>query len=133
MMPVIHRPHQCIADESDREQHRHQVHRAVVESRRRIARAGRHDFHQSRDRHGLCGHELVELLEPRAKALLDNKGVKYTEHDVTDKDDERAKLVEKSGGRKTVPQIFIADQLIGGYSDLAKLDQQGKLDAMLGI
>lgn len=67
----------------------------------------------------------------RAKALLNNKGVKYTEHDVTGKDEERIKLVEKSGGRKTVPQIFINDVAYGGFDDINKLNQDGKLDAIL--
>lgn len=67
----------------------------------------------------------------RAKALLDNKGVQYTEYDVTGKDDEREKLVQKSGGRKTVPQIFINGQAYGGFDDINKLNQEGKLDAIL--
>ena len=39
--------------------------------------------------------------------------------------------MQKSGGQRTVPQIFINDQHIGGYSDLSKLSMQGKLEAML--
>ena len=68
----------------------------------------------------------------RAKALLDQKGVKYDWIVLDGKDKELNELRARTGQR-TVPQIFIDDQLIGGYSDLAKLDQQGKLDAMLGI
>lgn len=67
----------------------------------------------------------------RAKALLDKKGVPYREVDVTDDDAMRVKLVEMSGGMKTVPQIFIGGEHVGGYSDLAELDQEGKLDGML--
>lgn len=67
----------------------------------------------------------------RAKALLDNKGIKYTEHDLTNDDAARIALVEKSGGRKTVPQIFINDVAYGGFDDINKLNQQGKLDAIL--
>ncbi|MCY1045806.1 glutaredoxin 3 [Corallococcus sp. bb12-1] len=67
----------------------------------------------------------------RAKDLLKRKGVDYTEVDVTGNDEERAKLVEMSGGQRTVPQIFIGDTHVGGYSDLAELDRQKKLDPML--
>ncbi|RKH20972.1 glutaredoxin 3 [Corallococcus praedator] len=67
----------------------------------------------------------------RAKDLLKRKGVDYTEVDVTGNDEERAKLVEMSNGQRTVPQIFIGDTHVGGYSDLAELDRQKKLDPML--
>ncbi len=67
----------------------------------------------------------------RAKGLLKRKGAKYTEYDVTNDDDGRIKLVEKSGGQRTVPQIFIDDKHIGGFDDLAALDKAGKLDALL--
>ena len=67
----------------------------------------------------------------RAKDLLTRKGVKYEEVDVTGDDDMRSKLVEMSGGQRTVPQIFIGDTHVGGYSDLARLDSEGRLDPML--
>jgi glutaredoxin 3 len=67
----------------------------------------------------------------RAKDLLTRKGVKYEEVDVTGNDDMRSKLVEMSGGQRTVPQIFIGDTHVGGYSDLARLDSEGRLDPML--
>ncbi|RKG95202.1 MULTISPECIES: glutaredoxin 3 [Corallococcus] len=67
----------------------------------------------------------------RAKDLLKRKGVDYTEVDVTGDDDARAKLVEMSGGQRTVPQIFIGDTHVGGYSDLAQLDKEKRLDPML--
>ena len=66
----------------------------------------------------------------RAKSLLTDKGAKYEEIDVTTDDATRAKLVEMSGQR-TVPQIWIGDTHVGGYSDLAKLDREGKLDPLL--
>lgn len=69
----------------------------------------------------------------RAKEFLRNKGVAFEEVDVTGNDQMRDKLVEMSGGRKTVPQIFIAGQAIGGYSDMVALEQQGKLAGILGI
>lgn len=68
----------------------------------------------------------------RAKQLLDAKDVDYTEIDVTGDDEARMALVEKSGGRKTVPQIFINGQSIGGYDDLRALEESGQLDSLLG-
>lgn len=68
----------------------------------------------------------------RAKELLAARSVPYQEIDVTDDTEARERLVEKSGGQRTVPQIFIGDQPIGGYTDLAQLDREGKLQAMLG-
>jgi glutaredoxin 3 len=69
----------------------------------------------------------------RAKALLKGKGVEFTEYDVGGSSDERARMRERAGGRHTVPQIFIDGVGIGGSDDLAALDRQGKLDAMLGL
>jgi glutaredoxin 3 len=67
----------------------------------------------------------------RAKDLLKRKGVAYEEVDVTGNDEMRARLVEMSNGQRTVPQIFIGDSHVGGYSDLSQLDREGKLDPML--
>ena len=66
----------------------------------------------------------------RAKALLQSKGVRYEEINLEGKPDEMQALVKQTGLR-TVPQIFINGNLVGGFTDLAALDQQGKLDAML--
>lgn len=67
----------------------------------------------------------------RAKDLLKKKGVVFTEHDVTNDMAAREALVAKSAGRKTVPQIFINGQHIGGFDDMNALDKAGKLDALL--
>ena len=67
----------------------------------------------------------------RAKDLLTRKGVKYEELDVTSDDEMRSKLVEMSGGQRTVPQIWIGDTHVGGYSDLARLESEGRLEPML--
>ena len=67
----------------------------------------------------------------RAKDLLKRKGVDFQEVDVTSDDAMRAKLVQLSGGQRTVPQIFIGDTHVGGYTDLARLDSEGRLDPML--
>ena len=68
----------------------------------------------------------------KAKALLDRKEVDYTEIDITGDDEGRIKLVERSGGQRSVPQIFINDNLVPGGSDgLYALEGEGKLDEML--
>lgn len=68
----------------------------------------------------------------RAKALLDKKGVMYTEHNITGDDGARAKMIARTGGPKSVPQIFVDDKHYGGCDDIHALDAQGKLDAILG-
>jgi len=67
----------------------------------------------------------------RAKGLLDRKGVAYEETDVTVVPGARNEMVERAGGRRTVPQIFINGEHIGGSDDLMVLERQGKLDALL--
>lgn len=69
----------------------------------------------------------------RAKALLRKKGVSYEEIDVTNDDQKRAWLVTAAGGRRTVPQIFINDQPIGGFDDMWALDRAGELDPLLAV
>ncbi|SOC84393.1 glutaredoxin 3 [Ensifer adhaerens] len=65
-----------------------------------------------------------------AKALLDRKGVNYTEHDASFDPKRRQEMMERSG-RTTFPQIFIGEKHVGGCDDLHALDGAGKLDAML--
>jgi len=67
----------------------------------------------------------------QAKQLLQSRGIPFQEVDVTDDDQARERLVEKADGRRTVPQIFIGEVGIGGYTDLAQLDREGKLREML--
>ena len=67
-----------------------------------------------------------------ARRLLKKKGVEYEVIDVSNDGDLRQKIMELSGQR-TVPQIFIDSQPIGGYDDIAALDAAGKLDSMLGL
>ncbi|MFZ4109779.1 MAG: glutaredoxin 3 [Polymorphobacter sp.] len=67
----------------------------------------------------------------RAKALLTGKGVSFDEHDISSGGPLRAEMLERSGGKQTVPQIFIDGRHIGGSDDLAALDQAGKLDPLL--
>lgn len=67
----------------------------------------------------------------RAKALLHAKGAAFQEYDITMGGPKRAEMLERSHGRTTVPQIFIAGRHIGGSDDLAALDQAGGLDPLL--
>lgn len=68
----------------------------------------------------------------KAKALLNAKGIEFEDIDITENEDEmRPKLGEMTGGKTTVPQIFINGKSIGGYTDLKALDDSGKLDEML--
>ncbi|MBW8270391.1 glutaredoxin 3 [Caldovatus aquaticus] len=67
----------------------------------------------------------------RAKLLLDRKGVAYVEYDAPHGSAARREAIERSGGRTTVPQIFIDGRPIGGSDDLAALERAGKLDALL--
>ena len=66
----------------------------------------------------------------RAKALFDRKSLKYEEVNVEDQQ-ERDKMIEKAGGRRTVPQIFIGSVHVGGCDDLYALEKEGKLDKIL--
>ena len=68
----------------------------------------------------------------RAKALLKAKGVAFEEIDVSDDTELREKMVELAGGRRTVPEIFINSKIVGGYDELRQLENEGKLDALLG-
>ena len=65
-----------------------------------------------------------------AKRLLRQKDVTFTEVDVDGRDDLRRWLVSASGQR-TVPQVFVNGQPLGGFSDVEDLDQEGKLDKLL--
>jgi glutaredoxin 3 len=66
----------------------------------------------------------------RARALLDAKGVTYTVIDIEASETNRAAMLERSQ-RRTVPQIFIGEQHIGGCDDLHALDARGELDPLL--
>jgi glutaredoxin 3 len=66
-----------------------------------------------------------------ALELLDKKGVDYQERDISGKPDLRAEMIQRSGGRMTVPQIFVGDRHLGGCDDIYALDQRGELDPVL--
>ena len=65
-----------------------------------------------------------------AKDLLSEKGVSFTEIDVSDSPGERQRI-EQASGQSTVPQIFINGESIGGHDELAALERQGRLDSVL--
>jgi glutaredoxin 3 len=66
-----------------------------------------------------------------AKELLRRKGADFTEINVAGKPELRERMVERAGGRMTVPQIFIGDTHVGGCDDLYALDDEGGLDPLL--
>lgn len=67
----------------------------------------------------------------RAKILLWWKGVNFTEYKIDGDGSARMKMAERANGRRTVPQIFINNQHIGGCDDIYSLDSQGKLEPLL--
>ena len=66
-----------------------------------------------------------------AKRLLQTKGVASVETDVSRDPSLRQAMMQRAGGRHTVPQIFIGGQHVGGSDDIHLLDRQGRLDPML--
>lgn len=69
----------------------------------------------------------------RAKALLAKKGVQFENIDVIEEASRREEMIERAGGRTSVPQIFIDGKHIGGSDELYALDRAGTLDPLLGI
>jgi len=67
----------------------------------------------------------------RAKNLLKKKGAAFEEIDLCADAEARDEMLAKSGGRQTVPQIFIGERHIGGYEELHALDRAGQLDPLL--
>lgn len=68
-----------------------------------------------------------------AKALLDKKGLAYTEYDITMGGPKRDEMRERVPGAMTVPQVLIDDTPYGGFDDISALDRAGKLDPVLGL
>jgi glutaredoxin 3 len=73
----------------------------------------------------ICGYCAM------AKRLLTSKGVRYTEIDVMAAPDKRSEMTRRSGGGRTVPQIFIDGAPVGGCDELHALERAGKLEALL--
>jgi len=67
----------------------------------------------------------------RASGLFRSKGLKFAEINVDDDAKSREEMIARSGGRRSVPQIFIGDQHVGGCDDLYALDDSGELDRLI--
>jgi glutaredoxin 3 len=66
-----------------------------------------------------------------AKDLLRQKGVAFEEIEITGKPEARSAMIQRAGGRSTVPQIFVGERHVGGCDDLYALDARGELDRLL--
>jgi glutaredoxin 3 len=75
---------------------------------------------------GWCGFCM------QAKALLARKGIAFREIDVGDGPALRDEMVARSG-RRTVPQVFIGDEYLGGFDELIKAERSGELDRLLEV
>ena len=67
----------------------------------------------------------------RAKSLLEKKNITFTEHKIDGDDNARAKMSERANGRRTLPQIFINNEGIGGCDELYALENENKLETLL--
>ncbi len=67
----------------------------------------------------------------RAKSLLKKKNVNFTEYKIDGDEGARALMIERADGRRTLPQIFIDNEGIGGCDDLYALENENKLEALL--
>ena len=67
----------------------------------------------------------------RAKSLLKRKNINFTEYKIDGDEDARELMIERADGRRTLPQIFIDNEGIGGCDDLYTLENENKLDALL--
>jgi len=68
----------------------------------------------------------------RARGLLERKGVAFREIKVDEDVSQRDAMLKRTGGRRTVPQIFVGDRHVGGFDELYALDKAGELDKLLG-
>ena len=68
-----------------------------------------------------------------AKTLLKNKNVSFEEINLGEQPDKMNEMLQKSGGRRTVPQIFIGETHVGGSDELHALEKAGKLNSLLNI
>ena len=74
----------------------------------------------------------ITKVRERARGLLRRKEVEFSEVVLDETPDERETMMQRSGGRRSVPQIFIGERHVGGYDELAALDRSGELDRLLG-
>lgn len=68
----------------------------------------------------------------RARALLARKGLTFREIKVDENPAEREAMLARSGGRRTVPQVFIGERHVGGFDDLYAIEKSGELDTLTG-
>ena len=68
----------------------------------------------------------------RARSLLERNGVEYLDIPVDEEPEMREQMVARSGGLRTVPQIFIGERHVGGFDELHALERAGELERMLG-
>lgn len=66
-----------------------------------------------------------------AKRLLKQKGVAFSEVDILTQPARKSEMMDRAGGKHTVPQIFVGDTHVGGCDELYALDRAGKLDPLL--
>lgn len=69
----------------------------------------------------------------RARRLFERKGLRVREIKIDEDPAERAIMLQRAKGRRTVPQIFIGERHVGGFDDVAALDRAGQLDSLLGL
>jgi len=69
----------------------------------------------------------------RAKSLLERKGLAFREIRVDENPAERDVMLARTGGRRSVPQIFIGDRHVGGFDELYALDKSGELDTLTSL
>ncbi len=69
----------------------------------------------------------------RARNLFERKGVTVREIKLDEEPEQRQMMLQRAGGRRTVPQIFIGELHVGGYDELAALDRSGELNKLLGL
>ena len=67
----------------------------------------------------------------RARSLLEAKGIEFVEYAIDSGGPKREEMIQRAGGRTTVPQIFIDGSHVGGCTDLLELEREGKLDDLL--
>jgi glutaredoxin 3 len=67
----------------------------------------------------------------RARSLLESKGIAFEEYVIDGGGPKREEMIQRAGGRTTVPQIFIDGRHIGGFTDLLALERDGKLSDLL--
>ena len=68
----------------------------------------------------------------RARSLLERRGIAFREVKVDEDAAQRDAMLKRTGGRRTVPQVFVGDHHVGGYDELYALDKAGELDRLLG-